>query len=148
MLQQVRKPFFQRLQIFVIEICFCYTAVVFQSTNSCYNDNCIWLDSCHTAFDIKEFLCSEIRTKSGFCDCIISQLHCHSCSSYRVTSVSNICKWSAVYNGRNFLKCLYQVRFQSILKQCSHSSLCMKIACCYRLLVCDLSVCVSDDDTR
>ncbi len=64
----------------------------------------------HTTFDIKEFLCSKVCTESGFCDRIISKLQRHLGSGYGVTSVSNVCERSAVYDSQVLmLQCLNKV---------------------------------------
>ncbi len=65
MLQQVRKSLLQSLQVLIVEVSLCHTAVVFQRTNSCYDYNCIRFQACHTAFDVEEFLGSEVCAEAS-----------------------------------------------------------------------------------
>ena len=60
--------------------------------------------------------------------------------------MSDVCERSAVYDRRGVLQSLYQVRFQGILQKCSHSTLRIQVTCGYRLLLGNLSVCISDND--
>ena len=46
MFQKVWKSFFQCFQVFIIKVCFCYTAIIFQSTYSSYDKMCIRDRSC------------------------------------------------------------------------------------------------------
>ena len=61
--------------------------------------------------------------------------------------MSDISEWSAVYDCRNMLKSLNKVWFQSVFQKSCHSALCMKISCCYRFLLGNFAVCISDDDS-
>ncbi|CCY96953.1 uncharacterized protein BN514_01331 [Ruminococcus sp. CAG:17] len=147
MFQKVRDTFLKSLKVLVVEICFCNTTVVFQGTYSCYDNNSTWCKSCHTALDIQELLSTKVSTKTSLCDGIICKLHSHLCSGYGVTSVSDVCEWSAMNNGWNMLQCLNKVWFQGIFQKCCHSTLCMKISCCYRFLLGNFAIGVSDDDS-
>ena len=60
--------------------------------------------------------------------------------------MSDVCERAAVDDGRCMLQCLYKVRFQGILKECTHSTLCVQVAGCYRFLLGNFSVCITDDD--
>ena len=71
MFQQVWHTFFQSFQIFVVQVCFCNAAVVFQGTNSCYDYNCIRFQARHTAFDVEEFLSTKVSTEACLCDSVI-----------------------------------------------------------------------------
>ena len=62
--------------------------------------------------------------------------------------MSNVCERAAVYDCRCFLQCLYQVWFQCIFQKSCHSSLCIQVTCGNRFLLCDLSVCIANDDFR
>ena len=146
MFQKVWKSFFQCFQVFIIKVCFCYTAIIFQSTYSSYDNNCAWVQTCHTALDVQEFFCSKVSAESSLCNCVISKFHTHFCSCYRVTSMSNVCEWSAMNDCRNMFQCLNEVWFQGIFQKCSHCTFCMKIASCYRFLFGNFTICISDDD--
>ena len=61
--------------------------------------------------------------------------------------MSDVCEWSAVNDRRNMLQCLNKVWFQGILQKCCHSTLCVEVSCCYRFLLSNLTVSISDDDS-
>ena len=146
MFQKVRKSFFKCFQIFIVQVCLRNTTVVFQGTYSCYDNYCARMQSCHTAFDVKEFLGTEVSTKASLCDGVISKFHTHLCSCYGVTSVSDVCEWSAMYDCRNVFQCLNEVWFQCIFQKCCHSTFCVKVTCCYRFLLRNFTICVTNDD--
>ena len=56
--------------------------------------------------------------------------------------MSDVGKRSAVYECRCSFKCLYEVRLECILQECSHSALSLEVVCSYRLS----AVCISYDD--
>ena len=147
MLQQVRKTSLQSLQVLLVQVCLRNAAVVLQSTNGCYDNNCVGLQACHTALDIQELLSTQVSAEACLCDGVISQVQAHLGSGYGVTAVRDICEGSAVYDSRYMLQSLYQVRLQSVLQKSCHSALCVQIACGNRLLLGNLSVCISDDDS-
>ena len=103
------------------------------------------MKTCHTAFDVKEFLCTKVSTESSLCDGIISQLHSHLSSCYRVTSMSDVCKWSTVNDCRYMLQSLNQVWFQSVFQKSCHSTFCVKITSCYRFLLRYFAICITND---
>ena len=74
MFQQVRKTFLQSLQVLLVQVCLRNAAVVFQSTNSSYDNNCVRFQTCHTALDIQEFLCTKVSTETSLCDGVISKI--------------------------------------------------------------------------
>ena len=135
MFQKVRKTLLKSLKILIIQICLRNTTVIFQCADSSNDYNSTWVKICHTALDIKEFLCTKVCTKTSLCNCIISKLHSHLGSRYRVTSMSDVCKRSTMNDCRHMLQSLNQVRLQGILQKCCHSTLCMKITSCYRFLL-------------
>ena len=147
MLQQVRKTSLQSLQVLIVQVCLRNAAVVLQSTYSRYDNNCVRLQSCHTALDIQELLSTQVSAEACLCDGVISQVQAHLGSGYRVAAVSDVREGSAVYDSRYMLQSLYQVRLQSVLQKSCHSALCVQIASGNRLLLGNLSVCISDDNS-
>ena len=115
MLQQVRKTSLQSLQVLIVQVCLRHAAVVLQSTYSRYDNDCVRLQTCHTALDIQELLSTQVSAEACLCDSVISQVQTHLGSSYGVTAVSDVREGSAVYDSRYMLQSLYQVRLQSIL---------------------------------
>ena len=95
---------------------------------------------------IEEMLGTEVSTKASLCDGVISKFHTHLCSCYGVTSVSDVCEWSAMYDCRNVFQCLNEVWFQCIFQKCCHSTFCVKVTCCYRFLLRNFTIGVTNDD--
>ena len=115
MFLQVDNTLFQGIQILCTQIRFCYTAIVFQCADRCYQYNRIRGKSGFTALDIKELLRTQIGAETGFRNTIIRHLHGSFGRSDRITSMCNIGKRSAVHQRRGMLQCLDQIRFYSIL---------------------------------
>ena len=148
MLQQVRKSLLQSLQVLIVQVSLRNSAIVLQSTNGRYDNNCVRLQACHTALDIQELLSTQVCAEACLGNGVVSQLQSHFCSRYRVTSMSDVRERSAVNDSRCMLQSLYQVRLQSVLQKSRHSALCVQIAGCYGLLLGSFSVCIADDDSR
>ena len=74
MLQQVGETLFQRLKIFVVQLCLGYTAVIFQCAYGGDNNNGGGLETCKTALDIQKLLCAQIGAESGFGNGVIAKL--------------------------------------------------------------------------
>ena len=45
MFQKIRDSLFQGLQIFFLQVCLCYSAIIFQRFDRCYNNHCRRTDS-------------------------------------------------------------------------------------------------------
>ena len=147
MFQKVRKSFLQSLQVLLVQVSLRNAAVVFQSTNSSYDNNCAGFQTCHTAFDIQEFLCTKVCTETSLCDGIVSKTKSHLRSGYGVTAVCDICEGTAVYDCRYMLQSLNQVRFQSVFQKSCHSALCVQVCCGNRFLLRRFSICISNDNS-
>ena len=135
MFQQVRKTFFQSFQIFFGHVCFRHAAVVFQSFDRSYDDNCVWLKFSKTAFDIQEFLSTQVSAETSLCYYIIAKVHSHLCSNYRVTAVCDVRERTAVDKAGSPFQSLNKVWFQSVFQKCHHSALCVQLSCCDRLVL-------------
>ena len=146
MLQKVRNTLLKSFQILIVQVCLRNAAIVLQRTNGRYDDNCARLQSRHTALDVEEFLSTEVCTKACLCDRIITKLQSHLRCDNGVTSMCDVCERSAVYDRRNMLQCLYEIRLQGILQKCTHCAFCMKVTCGNRLLLGNFSVCISNND--
>ena len=72
MFQQVWKSFFQCFQVLIVQVSLWNAAVVFQSTDSCYDNYSVWCQACHTALDIQEFLSSQVSAEACFCDGVVT----------------------------------------------------------------------------
>ena len=126
---QVDNALLQSIQIFCGQFCLWNTAVILQCPNSCNQYNTIRLQTAVPALDIKELFCTQIRTKSGFCYAVITQLQGKLCCTQRVTAVCNICEWAAMNESRRMCQCLHEIWFQGILQQSSHCTFCTQILC-------------------
>ncbi|KXU11743.1 hypothetical protein SMIDD22_01233 [Streptococcus mitis] len=115
------------LNIFLCKSVFSHATIHLKSTKGCNNNYCIWRCWQVWCLNIKEFLSTKVCTKTSFSNCVISQVKgCCSCQD-RVTSVSDIGKWTTMYKGRCTVNCLNQVRFNSILQNQSQGTFNLQI---------------------
>ena len=77
----------------------------------------VWLQTCLAAFDVIEFLCTEICTESCLCNGIVAILKSSSSSHDRIAAMSNVGKRTAMNKCRCSLCCLNQIWLQSIEKE-------------------------------
>ena len=113
---QVSKTCTNSFYVFFCQSIFSHATIHLKGTKGCNNNYCIWRCWQVWCLNIKEFLGTKVCTKTSFCDCIISQVKgCCSCQD-RVTSVSNIGKWTTMYKGRRTINCLNQVWLNRILQ--------------------------------
>ena len=96
------------------------SAVHFQRADRRNDYDRVGLEPRHPAFDIKEFLGSEIRAEPRFSNGVIAELHCHSCSYNGVTSVRDICKRSSVYKSRCAFQSLHKIGLECVLEERRH----------------------------
>jgi len=113
-----------------------------ECTNGCNNDYRIGVKTCHTAFDVKELLSTEVCTKACLGDGVVAKLHCHFGGDDRVTAVCDVCKRSTVHKRGSSLKRLHKVRLECILEKRRHSANRAKIARRYGFFV--IRVCNND----
>ena len=114
---EVAQSLFQPLHIRLLDTVETDSSVHFQSLCSSHNHSQTWLDAAFTAFDVIEFLCSEISTETGFRHYVISEGHCHFCSKYGVASVCDIRKRAAMHEGCRIFRCLHQIGMDGIFQQ-------------------------------
>ena len=81
-----------------------YSSVIFERTDSRYDNDGRRSKTCLSAFYIKELFSSEIRTEACFGYRIVGKLERELRSSDGVTSVSNVCKRPAVDKRGGMLK--------------------------------------------
>ena len=110
MTQQVWNSIFQRCEVLAGKLCFCKAAMHLESTHCCYDNNCIRLESCHPALDIKELLRSEVCTEACLCHCVVTLLEGKASCHDRIAPVCNIGKGTSVYESRCSFQRLYKVR--------------------------------------
>ena len=77
----------------------------------------VWLQTCLAAFDVIEFLCTEICTESCLCNGIVAILKSSSCSHDGIAAMSNVGKRTAMNKCWCTLCCLNQIWLQSIEKE-------------------------------
>ena len=140
---QIHKALCQCIQIFIGQICLRHTAVIFQRTHSCNQNNRIGLQACLTALDIKEFFSTQICTEACLCYNIIRNFHCCFCCHNGVTAMCDICEGAAVNNCQCVFQCLHYVRLQCILQKNRHRAVCANHFCGYRLIL----IGVANDDS-
>ena len=141
MLLKVDDTFLKGVKILFAEILLINSTVIFERSDCCNKNNSIRLKTCHSAFDIKEFLCSKICTKTCLCYGIIGNSESSLGRSYGITAVCNIGKWSAMNNNRIVLKSLNNIGLNGILQKSCHSSYCVELTSRNRLAI----SCISND---
>ena len=72
MLLQIYQTFFNCLYVRSLQVGFRYTAVHLQCTNGSNDNGCVRFQACITAFDIKEFFCTQVSAEACLGDSIIS----------------------------------------------------------------------------
>ena len=110
MTEKIGDSVFECFEIFVSELGLCKAAVHFKSANGSNDNNCARGESSHTAFDVEELFCAEVGSEASFGNSVVAELHSHSGSDYRVTSMSNISERSAVNECRSSFECLNEIR--------------------------------------
>ena len=125
MLQKVGDSGAQCLTVLFVQFVFFHTAMMLQCADRCHDNDSRRLQPCHTAFDIQEFLGSQVGTESCLGNCIFAKLHCDLCRSDAVASVSDVCEGAAVHECRSSFQRLHQVGLQRIFQQCRHGTRCL-----------------------
>lgn len=114
---QVGKAFFQRVHIRVFQIRKGSTPVHFQRACRSYDDNGRRIQSGLAAFDIQEFLCTQVKRESGFRDGIVSKMKGHPGGQHGVAAVGNVGKRAAVQETGHSFHGLNQIGHQGIFQQ-------------------------------
>ena len=135
MTKQVRNALFKRFNVLLVKICFSNASVVLKSTNSCHQNNSRWSKTSSSTFDVQELLGTKVCTKTSLGNNIISKTQSSLCCLNGIATVSNVGKRTAVDKSRCVLKCLDQIRLNSIFEQCGHSPLCVNVTDGNRLAI-------------
>ena len=117
MLIHILKSAADALKIFLLDVVFWHTAMQFQALCCSHNHGQRWLKSCLAAFDIVEFLRTEVGAETSLCDCVVAIGHSHLSSNHRVATVCNIGKRTAVHKCRSVFEGLHKVRIKRIFEQ-------------------------------
>ncbi len=81
-----------------------------QPLGSSNDDHQSGLESCLSAFDVEEFLRSQVGAEAGFRYHVVAEGHGHLCGQHAAAAVGDVGEGSAVYEGGRILRCLHQVR--------------------------------------
>ena len=119
---KVYDTFFNCFHVGSSQFRFRNTTMHLESTNSCNQYNSVRFQACITAFNIKEFFCTKVSTKTCFSNGVVCQFHSSFSCHYTVAAVSNVCKGTTVDNCRNIFQSLNEVRFNSIFQESCHCS--------------------------
>src|SRR3712207_2739071 len=122
MLVQVAQSFFQTFHIRLFQAIETYASVHFQSLRCSDNHRQTRTNATLTAFDVIEFLSSQICSESGLRNHIIAKSHRHFGSKNGVASMSYIGKRSAMYESGSAFGCLHQIRMNGIFQQHGYGS--------------------------
>ena len=98
-----------------------------QALSRCHNDGELRLQSALATLDVEELLGSKVGTESCLSDDIFTECHSHLSGEYRVASVCNVGKRTAVYECCCILSGLNEVRSQSVAQKdgygCSYTEI-------------------------
>ena len=127
MARKIGKPRAQRLPVWQRKRIFCGAPVHFQRAYRRHKNHGARRNAGAAALNIKKFLCAEVRSKAGLCNRVVTKTHRKARCNHGVAAVRNVCKRSAVHNGRSPLQRLHQIRLQSIPQKRCHGALRMQL---------------------
>ena len=119
---QVLQSLSQSLDVRLLDLFQGHTAVHLQTLCSGYDDHQTGLQTCLTALDVEELLCSQVGTKACLSHHIVAEGHGQLRSQYTGAAVGNVGKRSTMNIGRCMLSGLHQVWLQGIAQQHSDGS--------------------------
>ena len=115
---QIAETFGQRHHVQVFHRLLCRAAVQFQTAQGGHEHGQLRVNTQFSAFDVEEFLGTQVGTESGLCHDIVAQaqaqLRCHQ----RVAAVGDVGERTAVYYCGRVLCGLHQVRLHRVFQQC------------------------------
>ena len=127
MLVEVGKSLLESFAVRLLDVLNWYSAVHLQALSCCYNDSELRLQSALATLDVEELLGSKVGTESCLSDDIFTECHSHLSGEYRVASVCNVGKRTAVYECCCILSGLNEVRSQSVAQKdgygCSYTEI-------------------------
>ena len=123
MAKKVRNTLFECAEILGVKLLFVKSAMHFERTNSCDNNNCVGRKACHSALDIEKFLCAEISTEACLGDSVIAHFESHFCCHNGVASVCDVGKRTSVNKCGCTLQRLNKVRLYCVFEKCGHCTL-------------------------
>ena len=127
MLAQIRQAFLHRFHIGFFQICFGHAAMHLQGAYRGDQHAGVRRQARLTAFDIKEFLGSQVGAESGFRNGKVRQPQGRTGGHDAVAAVGDVGKGAAVDDGRHMFQSLDQIRFYRILQQGRHSPCCVQV---------------------
>ena len=117
MLVQIVESLLQSFHVRFLDQSQIHASVHLQSLSGSHEHSQLRSDTRLAAFDIIEFLRTQIGAESSFGDDIVTIGHGQTGCQHGVTSVSDIGKRTAVYESRCVLGGLHQIRMQGIFQQ-------------------------------
>ena len=87
------------------------------------------------AFDVDEFLGTEVRTEAGLRDDVVTKLQGRLGGEHRVAAVGDIGERATMDESRAVLERLHEVRLQGFTQQHRHGAIGVQLASAHRLLV-------------
>ena len=116
MLVKISKPFFQPFHVRFFDAVKTDAAMHLQSLCSGDYDSQFGLQATFAAFDIIEFLCSQICTEAGFCHYVVTKRHCHFSGKNRVTTMRYICERPTMHKCSRSFGGLHQVGMNGVFQ--------------------------------
>mmetsp|Transcript_101124 Transcript_101124/g.179497 ORF Transcript_101124/g.179497 Transcript_101124/m.179497 type:complete len:201 (+) Transcript_101124:581-1183(+) len=129
----------------LVAICVAATMVL-QCFDGSNDDSCRRSQSRQPAFDVDEFLSTEIRSKASLRDAVVTKLHTCKGGHVRVAAVRDVGKGAAMDHGDVVLKSLDNVGFQGVFHERSHGTMRLQIGSCDALALREWSLCLANYD--
>ena len=139
---QVLNALFERRNILFCKLCLRHAAIVFQRTNRRDNDDAVRLEARQTALDVEELLRTEVGAEACFRNAVIAEFQRQARCAHGVAAVRNVCKRTAVHDGRCASNRLHKVRVDGIFEQSRHSAIRLDVLRIDRLAV--IRICNED----
>ena len=135
MLQQVGQALLKRLQVLMVQIGLCHTAMILQRADGGDDHHGVGMESAGAALDVQEFLSAQVCGKAGLGHSVLAQLERRLRGLDGVTAVCNVCKRTSVDEGGSPLQSLNQVGLNGILQNGSHGAFRLQVMGSDRLIV-------------
>ena len=107
--EQVGQASAKSIEVLFVQIGLSNAAVVLKGTSRCNNNHSTRIETRHAAFDIKEFLGTEVGTEPSLRNRNVAKAQSHARCHDRVASMGNVRKGPTMYKSRRVLERLDQI---------------------------------------
>ena len=124
---QICNAFFQRREVFLVDLLEIRAAVKFEGADGCDDHHRGRPQSGLAALDVDELFCAEVGAEARLRHHVVGQFQRRRGCKHRIAAVRDVGKRTAVNEGRVVFQGLHQVRFQSLLEQHRHRALSLEV---------------------